>query len=186
MDRQPLPETLTAGPFLLRQLTPEDRDAVVAGLDDPDIAAFTTVPSPYGPSDFDEWFPIATDMRDTGSGVNFLIVDDGTAAGSIGALGLDWEAATARIGYLVYAEHRGRGIASAAVHAVCSWLLETGFRRVTADVVVGNNGSVATLRRAGFTHEGTLRSVHAGTCGVDLDRIDLELFSLLPGELRPI
>ena len=35
----------------------------------------------------------------------------------------------------------------------------------------------------GFRLEGTLRSVHAGRCGVGLDRIDEHIFGLLPAAL---
>ena len=168
----------------LRLPDPGDEPAVVAACQDPEISKWTTVPRPYGPSEFLEFLEMSASKWGRREGVDYVIevadLDTGlrldTGARLVGAAGatIEWAEATAEVGYWLDPTFRGRGYATTAVSMICDRLVELGMRRLFARVMVGNPSSGRVLERLGFEHEGTLRGVAAHGCGVDSDRIDLE------------
>jgi RimJ/RimL family protein N-acetyltransferase len=84
----------------------------------------------------------------------------------------------AQIGYWIAASARGRGYATRAVILLTRWLFELGEARVFLTIVVGNDQSVAVARRAGFVHEGTMRSEGV----LQGQRCDVMWFAALPLE----
>jgi RimJ/RimL family protein N-acetyltransferase len=116
------------------------------------------------------------------SGVAFAIVD-ATSGELVGCCGVDeWsEEDVAQFGYWIAPEARGRGYATRAVVLFTRWLFETGAARVFLTIVAGNNASVAVARRAGFTHEGTMRA-HSIWQG---QRHDVMWFAALASEWPP-
>jgi RimJ/RimL family protein N-acetyltransferase len=95
----------------------------------------------------------------TPAGVAFAIVD--TRSGQlVGCCGVDdWSKTdVAQFGYWVAPEARGRGYATRAAILLTRWLFELGAARVVLTIVAGNEASVTVARRAGFVHEGTMRS----------------------------
>jgi len=91
---------------------------------------------------------------------------------------LDAERGIIEIGYWLYPQARGRGIATKVARALAEYAFTIGVQRVTAYVTVGNRESERVLERAGFTREGVLRSMPKSDGG----RVDKTIFSLLPGE----
>ena len=91
---------------------------------------------------------------------------------------LDAERGIVELGYWLYPEARGRGIATRLARALAEHAFSLGVARVAAYVNVGNVGSERVLERAGFTREGVVRSLPKP----DGRRVDKTLFSLLPGE----
>jgi len=91
---------------------------------------------------------------------------------------LDTERGIIEIGYWLYPQARGRGIATKVARALAEHAFTIGVQRVTAYVTVGNRESERVLERAGFTREGVLRSMPKSDGG----RVDKTIFSLLPGE----
>jgi RimJ/RimL family protein N-acetyltransferase len=91
----------------LRPWHESDADALVARINDPDIAAFLDrVPHPYTPDDAREWFTVAAEGWESGKVASFGIELAGLegAAGGVGVHffeGLDEGAA--EIGYWVAA-----------------------------------------------------------------------------------
>ena len=79
------------------------------------------------------------------------------------------------LGYWLFTQARGRGIATRSVELLAGWAFETGFYRVEAAVRVGNVPSERVLERARFTREGVKRRFlrHGG------DRVDATLFARL-------
>ena len=82
------------------------------------------------------------------------------------------------VGYWLFAEARGRGLATLAVRAVAREVFASGLRRIEANVRIGNDASERVLERAGFTREGIRRGLlrHEG------EQVDATAFSLLAGE----
>jgi RimJ/RimL family protein N-acetyltransferase len=112
-------------------------------------------------------------------GVAFVIEEAGSGR-PVGCCGVDdWTGEdVAQIGYWLVADGRGQGYATRAVVLLTAWLFGLGAARVFLTVVAGNEGSAAVASRAGFVHEGTMRS-HAVWEG---QRQDVMWFAALPSE----
>lgn len=180
LDPQP---DLTAGRLHLRPLVPSDAAAVHAACQDPEVARWTTVPSPYtlaaaedfcGRRTLGEWAG--------GAGATWAVVDavDGRLLAVVGlrlhGMGV------AEVGFWAVAAERGRGVATDAVRAVCGWALGTGWCCVVEwRALPGNAASLRVAQKCGFTVEGTLRSRLVVRDG---PRQDVVVAALLPGELR--
>jgi RimJ/RimL family protein N-acetyltransferase len=174
------PVTLTTERLLLRTVGPQDTDAVYAAVQDPDIQRWTTIPSPY--------------LREHAESFVGQTAPDGWAEASMftfgvfllsgelaGMLGLTMRSlGVAEVGFWTAKEHRGNGYITEATLAASHW----AFTRLSIDRVewraeVGNKGSRAVARRAGFTIEGVLRSA-INNKGV---RRDCWVGSLLPSDV---
>ncbi len=116
------------------------------------------------------------------TGVAFLIVDPVTGE-RVGCCGVDdWsESDVAQFGYWIAPSPRGCGYATRAVILLTRWLFELGAARAFVTIVEGNDASVAVARRAGFVHEGTMRSSAVGQGG----RGDVRWYAALPEEWTP-
>jgi ribosomal-protein-serine acetyltransferase len=92
-----------------------------------------------------------------GHGVRRAIVNDGAIVGDVG-LDVDRENNSGAIGYWLDAEHRRRGVMSAAVSALVSYgFTSLALRRVEIRTDVLNRPSRAIAERLGFELEGVLR-----------------------------
>ena len=107
-----------------------------------------------------------------------LIVDDDAIVGGASLNNYEPFRDRVEIGYWLFPQGRGRGIATRVARAISEHAFGIGVRRVEAVVRPENEPSIRVLERAGFTREGLLRSVLRHGDG----RADAILFSLLPGE----
>jgi RimJ/RimL family protein N-acetyltransferase len=82
---------------------------------------------------------------------------------------------TVELGYWLFVEARGRGVATRAVRAMIEHAQANGIARVEAHVRVGNTASERVLERAGFAREGVKRRLlrHGGA------RVDATLFAVV-------
>lgn len=116
------------------------------------------------------------------TGVAFAVTDAGSGE-LAGCCGVDgWsKTAVAQFGYWLAPNARGRGFATHAATLLTRWLFELGAGRVFLTIVAGNEASAAVARRAGFEHEGTMRSygVWQG------ERCDVMLFAAVPAAWNP-
>ena len=82
------------------------------------------------------------------------------------------------LGYFLFVDERGRGVATRVVGALVEQAFANGIYRMEAVVRVGNVASERVLERAGFTREGVRRRLlrHDGR------RVDATLFSRLADE----
>lgn len=178
------PPEIPADGLLLRAWRPADVPAVTAACQDPAIARWTSVPSPYLPRHAEEFVGALTPTAWTqGTGLHLAVVDPVTETlyGSCGFVGLDRAAGDAEIGYWVAPAARGRGVAERAARALVGWGLDRlGLRRVTWRAEVGNHRSRLVALRLGFTLGGVDR---AARCGPGRPRADMWTATLLPGEL---
>ena len=168
------------GPFVARAVEERDVPTVAPAFRDPGIGGENGMPP------FDE-AELRTVLRERipelrARGVLFPYVIEDTSDGSIlGGVTLrhfDPMRGVIEVGYGLFAEARGQGLATRAVRAVAREAFASGIWRIEAHVRVGNDASERVLERAGFTREGIKRRLlrHDGR------RVDATGFSLLAGE----
>ena len=178
---------LTDGRIAVRP--PADRDvaAIVAACQDPQIARYTLVPSPYTEADARSFVGAAREGFQSGSSAPMVVVcpASGDLLGSCGVVDWDRRDHVATIGYWVAEQARRQGVATAAARLVCRWAFEElGALRVELEAATENPGSNGVARALGFTLEGTRRSAASATRGArGGERFDMNLYGLLPGEL---
>jgi RimJ/RimL family protein N-acetyltransferase len=107
------------------------------------------------------------------------VIEDTEAASIVGGANLrlfDPMRDTVELGYWLFVEARGRGIATRVVRTLVEHAHANGIVRVEAHVRVGNAASERVLERAGFQREGVKRRLlrHGGA------RVDATLFAVLP------
>lgn len=176
--------TLSDEAVVLRPWSSSDAAFMFEASSDPAIERYNG-PSPASAADAvaviehiqESWRTFDVDGDPTGAA--FAIVD--AASGEpIGMCGVDdWsDTDVAQFGYWLAAGARGRGFATRAVELMTGWLFGLGAARVFLTIESGNAASAAVARRAGFTHEGTLRAygVWHG------QRQDVDVFAVLPDE----
>jgi RimJ/RimL family protein N-acetyltransferase len=156
-----------AAPIAGASITLEPMTAEAAGeLDrlarDADVRRFTRVPAEPGAGFGARWAARYVEGWQDGTRAGFLIRGfDGEFLGMAAFVELDHEALEGEIGYIVVPEARGRGLATEAVRLLTRWGFDgLGLERVTLKIDVENPASEKVAERAGYTYEGTLRSVH--------------------------
>jgi len=176
-------QPLLDGETALRPWRDADVPALVTACQDPEIARWTRVPSPYGESDARAYMLQRYDAIHAGAAAPFAIVhrDSEGLLGSISLMRPAWEHARAEVGYWLAADARGTGHATRAVALICHWgFSELGLERIELLAAAPNAASQRVAQRAGFTREAVLRSYMQGRDG----RQDMVCFGLLAGEER--
>lgn len=175
------PQPLIDGPTALRPWRDLDIPALVAVCQDPEIARWTRVPSPYGEADARLYLQQRHDSLRSGASAPFAVVatDDGRLLGSTSLLRFSWVDARAEVGYFLAREARGQGHAVRALGLICAWGFGSlGLERIDLLAATGNAPSQRVAERAGFTREAVLRSYFPSRQG----RLDMVAFGLLAGE----
>ena len=183
--------SLTDGVLVLRPPRPGDLDAIVAAVQDPEIPRWTSVPSPYGRADGEEWLGVSAPAG-WASGKepvwHVCAADDpDLPLASIGLHHLDLDTRTAEVGYWTAAPARGRGLTSDALRLLCCWAFdELRLERIGWQAYVGNDASLRVALKVGFVLEGTTRGRLVGNGR----RHDGWIAGLLPSDLvdlgRPV
>ncbi len=178
---------LADGVVILRPWEPSDASFMVEASKDPWVVRYNG-PAPAALADAlavigrieQSWRTFVAGGSPTGAA--FIIVD-ALSGEPAGMCGIDHWSSTqvAQFGWWLAAGARGRGLATRAAILMTGWLLELGAARVFVTIQADNAASAAVARRAGFTHEGTLRAsdVWQG------QRKDVDVFSVLPDEWPP-
>lgn len=162
-------------PFVLRDAhvtlsvpTGSDIDRVAEVCSDPQIAAWTVVPSPYSRADAEGF---VTEMVTDGWARETMFTwavrpagqVDGPLLGMMGISATTGEPGSERageIGYWTAPDARGRGLTTAAARLAADWALDPeglGVSRLQWQAYVGNWPSRRVAWRLGFRFEGTLR-----------------------------
>jgi len=146
---------------------------------DPEVLRFTRTPAPMPEGWLDEWFA----GFDGHARAAFAVVDhrpggDETVGYAVTGP-IDRDALEVELGYAIGPTGRGRGVATETLGQLTRWAFDQGMVRVTALISVDNPASSRVAKKAGYTFEGVLRSVHH----VDGRRGDLQSWSILPGDL---
>lgn len=172
----------------LRPWRPPDAAALIEMCNDDAITRWLDqMPQPYTLEHATQLISSCeASWREQGEDTPLAIADVSTDE-PVGQAVLFWEHANrgvVELGYWVGSQARGRGIASRAVSLLCVWLFaELGYERVELRVEPANVGSRRVAEKAGFSFEGVARSVkwHARSG----DRLDLAIYSRLPGDAAP-
>lgn len=110
------------------------------------------------PSDTCAFIRSAEKQATATNGFHAVVVCDGTLAGVVSYMEVNWRHRRTILGYWLDADHQGRGLMTGSVrslvdHALLAWRLN----RVEVRVAVGNRKSQAVPERLGFRREATLR-----------------------------
>ncbi|MER8070011.1 GNAT family N-acetyltransferase [Streptomyces sp. NPDC094034] len=174
------PVTLSTERLLLRPLTPDDIDDVLAVCQDPEIQRWIPIPAPYERRHAAHFIErIVPDGWRTATICTFGVVPRGGGP-VLGAVNAHCQSGTWEIGYWTAREHRGRGYTTEAVRAVAHWVFTAlGAQRLEWRAEAGNAGSRAVAEKAGFVLEGVLRAalLHRDTLR------DVWIGALLPSDL---
>jgi RimJ/RimL family protein N-acetyltransferase len=171
------PETIRTGELLLRAPIEADIDVIAPAFRDPAVGGEAGLP----PVDADalrimlrERLPV---MRSQGLLAPYVIEDTetGKILGGANLRLFDPMRDTVELGYWLFVEARGRGIATRAVRALVEHAHTNGVVRVEAHVRLGNIASERVLERVGFEREGVKRRLlrHGGA------RVDATLFAVV-------
>lgn len=178
------PDVVLSGPRLtLRPLVAMDLDAVVVAASDEETQRWLPLPRPYTLEHARSFcLDLAPTIRTSGNGLVRAVEHEGSLAAMIDLKRTDWRARVVEIGYWTSPSARGRGLMTEATALLARWVLETqDFARVELRIEPGNAASRRVAVKAGFTEEGTARSVgyiHGG-------RVDLVIYSLIRTDLGP-
>jgi RimJ/RimL family protein N-acetyltransferase len=163
----------------LRPPTDADIDVIAPAFRDADVGGEAGLP----PVDADQLRLMLhaqlPALRERGLLAPYVIED--TASGAIlGGANLsrfDPLRDTVELGYWLFREARGRGVATRVVRALVEHAFANGILRVEAVVRIGNTPSERVLERVGFEREGVKRKLlrHEGV------RVDATLFALVAG-----
>jgi len=137
----------------LREWSEEDLDALITVYDDPEIARWTPVASPFDAPAAHLYLAEAWAARAEGRKVQLAITTDGVLPrGEVLLFRSNADARDVEIAYGVGAAHRGLGLASRAVRLLSAHAVRhTGARRVVLCIQEANTASAAVARAAGFT-----------------------------------
>ncbi|MER6137953.1 GNAT family N-acetyltransferase [Streptomyces sp. NPDC001815] len=137
----------------LREWSEDDLDALIELYDDPEIARWTPVASPFDASAALVYLTEAQEARAQGRKVQLAITTDGVVPrGEVLLFPSKADERDVEIAYGVGAAHRGRGLASRAVRLLSAHAVRhTGARRVVLCIEEANAASAAVARSAGFT-----------------------------------
>ena len=136
----------------LREWSGDDVTALVALYDDPEIARWTPVPSPFGTAAARAYLAAAGRKRIEGRGVHLAITTDGRLPlGEVLLFRSATDPRDAELAYGVGPAHRGRGLAAKAVRLVTAYATRhLRPRRVVLCIESENAASEAVARSTGF------------------------------------
>jgi RimJ/RimL family protein N-acetyltransferase len=175
----PFPRSgLQVGELLLRPPTDADVPSIAPAFRDDSVGGEAGMPK-LTEAELRRFMgePLA-ELRSSGRLFPVMIVEGEAIVGGASLNNYEPFRDRVEIGYWLFPQGRGRGIATRVARALAEHAFQVGIVRVEAVVRPENEPSVRVLERAGFTREGLLRSLLRHGDG----RADAILFSLLVGE----
>ncbi|PWV77935.1 RimJ/RimL family protein N-acetyltransferase [Nocardia neocaledoniensis] len=152
--------TLTDGTVWLTRPGAPDIDRIVECCQDPEIVRWTTIPSPYGRAEAEQFLDLVV-APGWAAGIPVWAIRTALDGPVEGMLGLhDRGPGVHEIGFWLTPSHRGRGLMTRAITLACDFAFAPdglGVARLTWRAMVGNHASAAAVRRTGFHYEGLAR-----------------------------
>ena len=166
-SRLPFPLTLTGDGIVLREWRSEDLDDLITMLDEPDVARWTLMPSPFDIEAGIAYLKRAYQGRVNGRRIQLAItVDGGRPVGEVLLFGVDSGPKEAELGYLVGARYRRRGLASSALSLLSEYAQSSlNLNRLLLRIDPGNTASTAVARHCGYRLTGEPPIVQEGPYG---------------------
>jgi RimJ/RimL family protein N-acetyltransferase len=157
VTRFPYPMALEGLGLRLREWTYADVPAMIALFDEPAVARWTPLPSPFNEAAARAYLDRARERRATDGGFQLAVTTDGhTPLGEVllfatGPDGRDARGPDAELGYAIGVTHRGQGLAVRAVRLLTGHAVGAlAVRRVILRIDDGNVASERVARSAGF------------------------------------
>jgi RimJ/RimL family protein N-acetyltransferase len=165
--RLPFPITLTGDGVTLREWQSDDLDDLVELLDEPDIARWTPMPSPFDVAAGIAYLKRAYQGRISGQRIQLAITSDGDRPlGEVLLFGVDAGRREAELGYLVGARHRRRGLAARSLSLLSGYARSTlGLSRLLLRIDPANTASCAVAQRCGYRLTGEPPILQEGPYG---------------------
>ncbi len=147
------------GGVTLRRPDDRDRDAIVEQCRDPEMAAWTTVPRPYGPGHADGFLEVVSAGWRAGTPLIWAVEAERDGRRQYcGSIDLRIADGQGTVGYGLHPGARGRSVMSRALRLVRDHGLDTlGLDSLRWRARVGNWPSRRVADAAGFVFEGTIR-----------------------------
>ena len=166
-SRLPFPLTLTGDGIVLREWRSEDLDDLIEMLDEPDIARWTPMPSPFDVEAGIAYLKRAHQGRLNGQRIQLAITESGgRPLGEVLLFGVDAGLREAELGYLVGAHHRRRGLASASLSVLSTYARSTlKLTRLLLRIDPANVASTSVARRCGYRLTGEPPILQVGPHG---------------------
>jgi len=176
MRNNPFP-VLTTERLLLRRVTQEDSEAVLAGYSDRRVYQFMSV-AYHNIEEIKVQLDWYESLLSDQSGIwwGICLKESGQMIGNGGFHDWHHQHRKAELGYWLMPEFQGRGLASEAIIAMTNYGFERMYlHRIEAEVETENKASSALLRKMDFTLEG----IKKGCEFINERFIDLEMWAKL-------
>jgi RimJ/RimL family protein N-acetyltransferase len=171
------PTEVRVDELLVRAPRDDDVEHIVPAFQDPAVGGEAGMPPFDGETLRHVMREQLPQMRAAGM-LSPYVIEDARSAQILGGAALhhfDAMRDVVEIGYWLFRDARGRGIATRVVRALAEHAFANGICRVEAHVRLGNEASERVLERVGFAREGVKRKYlrHEGR------RVDATLFALV-------
>jgi RimJ/RimL family protein N-acetyltransferase len=165
--RLPYPITLSGNGIILREWRDDDLDELVAMLDEPAIARWTPMPSPFDHEAGVAYLKRAKQGRLSASRIQLAVTaDGGKPLGEVLLFGVDAGLREAELGYLVGIQHRRRGLATGSLSLLSSYARSTlNLSRLLLRIDPSNTASTGVARRCGYRLTGEPPILQEGPYG---------------------
>ena len=166
MTPWPLRTPVTGEGLVLRPLTLDDRPVLPDLFDDPDVARFTPIESPFDDAAAGRYLDRVLGQVERGEAVHLAVLEAGTGAplGEVMAFlprhpatGSEDPPGTFELGYVVGPAHRGRGVGARALRLLGDALVtDLGARRLVLRIDEGNVASERLAAACGYRFTGSV------------------------------
>lgn len=138
---------ISAHGLVLREWTRQDLAVMQELFDDPDVAYWTPLESPFDEAAALRYLDGADRTNGSNERLHLAVTRDGKAA--LGEVQLN--RTTGSVGYIVGANHRGQGLAGRALRAITDYAHTTlELPRVILEIEADNHPSIAVAQSADF------------------------------------